>query len=56
MDTGAIANFKALYRRCMLEWLVTKIDATVNGPSESRSTDLKIDLLKVIRFVYGAWY
>lgn len=56
MVARVIANFKALYRHRMLEWLVTKIDASVAGPSGSCSSDPKIDLLKAVRFVYGAWY
>uniref|UniRef100_A0A147BNC8 Putative tigger transposable element-derived n=1 Tax=Ixodes ricinus TaxID=34613 RepID=A0A147BNC8_IXORI len=59
MDAGVIANFKMLYRRRMMEWLIMKIDSAVAGPSgglASGSPDLKITLLKAVRFVYGAWY
>lgn len=61
LDAGVIANFKALYRRRMLEWLVLTIDRSAPGTSgnaggPSDAPDLKISLLKAVRFVYGAWY
>lgn len=58
LDAGVIANFKALYRRRMLEWLVFTIDRSAQGTSGNADgpPDLKISLLKAVRFVYGAWY
>ncbi|KAL3190357.1 hypothetical protein MRX96_019393 [Rhipicephalus microplus] len=45
----------------MLEWLVLTIDRSAPGTSgnaggPSDAPDLKISLLKAVRFVYGAWY
>lgn len=57
LDAGVIANFKALYRRRMLEWLVLMIDRSARCTSgQAGPPDLKISLLKAVRFVYGAWY
>lgn len=58
LDAGVIANFKVLYRRRMLEWLVLAIDRSAPGTSGNADgpPDLKISLLKAVRFVYGAWY
>ncbi|XP_049270492.1 tigger transposable element-derived protein 6-like [Rhipicephalus sanguineus] len=61
LDTDVIANFKALYRRRMLEWLVLTIDRSAPGTSgnpdgPSDAPDLKISLLKAVRFIYGTWY
>ncbi|KAL3188140.1 hypothetical protein MRX96_004136 [Rhipicephalus microplus] len=52
---------ETLYRRRMLEWLVLTIDRSAPGTSgnaggPSDAPDLKISLLKAVRFVYGAWY
>ncbi|XP_037527773.1 tigger transposable element-derived protein 6-like [Rhipicephalus sanguineus] len=54
LDAGIIANFKALYRRRVLEWLILVIDRP--APGTSADAELKISLLKAVRFVYGAWY
>ncbi|XP_072141031.1 tigger transposable element-derived protein 6-like [Dermacentor andersoni] len=58
LDAGVIANFKVLYRRHMLEWLILAIDRAAPGTSGHADgpPDLKISLLKAVRFVYGAWY
>ncbi|KAH7947177.1 hypothetical protein HPB52_008058 [Rhipicephalus sanguineus] len=56
-----MSPLKALYRRCMLKWLVLTIDCSAPGTSgnadgPSDAPDLKISLLKAMRFIYGAWY
>lgn len=52
LDAGAAANFKALYRWCMLAWLILAID---RAGTSGQAPDLKISLLKAVRSVYGAW-
>uniref|UniRef100_G3MM83 HTH CENPB-type domain-containing protein n=1 Tax=Amblyomma maculatum TaxID=34609 RepID=G3MM83_AMBMU len=56
MDAGVIANFKALYRRRMLEWLILKIDRLGSPEDASGPAHLKVSLIEAVRFVYGAWY
>nr|XP_054919709.1 tigger transposable element-derived protein 6-like [Dermacentor andersoni] len=58
LDAGVIANFKVLYWRRMLEWLILAIDRAAPGTSGHADgpPELKISLLKAVRFVYGAWY
>ncbi|KAM7309540.1 tigger transposable element-derived protein 6-like [Ixodes scapularis] len=56
MDAGVIANFKALYRRRMLEWLIMKLDCSGLSQYAGGPPDLKVSLLEAVRFVHGAWY